>query len=72
MSLPSSIVDVISQRVASEYPEMRGIRPAVSAEGGRYSLVYKTAVSTPAGKLSRIVRVVADEKGKVLRMSTSK
>jgi hypothetical protein len=72
MALSSSVVETITQRVAKDYPEMRGVRPAITADGDRYSLVYKTVVATPAGKLPRVVRVVADEKGRVLRMSTSK
>jgi hypothetical protein len=72
MALASNVVETIHQRVIREYPEMRGVRPTITAEGNRFSLVFRGRVSTPAGELVRIVRVVADEKGHVLRMSTSK
>jgi hypothetical protein len=72
MALASNIVDAISNSVGKDYPEMRGCRPTITTEGNRYSLTYRTRVSTPAGSLSRIVRVVADETGRIIRMSTSK
>ena len=72
MALESDAQDKINKRVYRDYPEMNGTKPTVSAEGDRYTLTYRGKVSTPAGPLSRIVRVVADASGKVLRMSTSK
>ncbi len=72
MSIESSAVEKINQRVIREYPEMRGVRPSVSSEGKRVTLIYKTKVQTPAGTMSRVVRVVADENGRIARISTSK
>jgi hypothetical protein len=72
MSLDSSTVEKISQRVFREYPEMRGARPSVTSAGKGYTLVYKATAQTPAGPIARVVRVVADERGKVTRLSTSK
>jgi hypothetical protein len=72
MSIDSSAVEKINQRVIREYPEMRGERPSVSSDGNRVTLVYKAKVQTPAGPMSRVVRVVADENGRVMRISTSK
>jgi hypothetical protein len=72
MALDSSTVEKISQRVYREYPEMRGARPSVASSGKGYTLVYKATAQTPAGPLARVVRVLADERGKVTRLSTSK
>ncbi|MEW6566987.1 MAG: hypothetical protein AB1449_02240 [Chloroflexota bacterium] len=69
----------VSQQVARSFPEMAGVRPTVrKQETGRgaaaqYLLVYKGKAELPGGRvLSRIVRVVIDERGRILRMSTSK
>ncbi len=72
MSIESSAVEKINQRVVREYPEMRGVRPSVSSDGKHVTLVYKARVQTPAGPMSRVVRVTADENGRVARISTSK
>jgi hypothetical protein len=72
MSIDNSAVEKISQRVIREYPEMRGVRPSISSGDKRSTLVYKATVQTPAGPMARVVRVVADDHGRVVRMSTSK
>ena len=67
-------VEKITQTVVRQFPEMDGVRPAVKSQGGpRYLVTFKGAVELPDGKtMKRIVRVVADEKGDVIRMSTSR
>ena len=67
-------VKKITRTVVRQFPEMDGVRPAVkSEEGPRYLVTFKGAVKLPDGKtMVRIVRVVADEKGDVIRMSTSR
>ncbi|MBN1438356.1 MAG: hypothetical protein JW929_03015 [Anaerolineales bacterium] len=72
MGIEPSVVEAVNKRVYREYPEMRGARPSVSQAGNRCTLVYKAQVKTPAGPMARVVRVVADEKGRILRISTSK
>jgi hypothetical protein len=72
MMMENSAIEKINQRVYREYPEMRGARPSVAADGEHCTLVYKAKVQTPAGPMSRVVRVVADSSGKILRISTSK
>ena len=58
---------------------MKGQKPTVrqhsrsSKKKLKFELTYKANVELPGGRrLQRIVRVVADEKGKIIRMSTSK
>ena len=72
MTLENTAVEKINQRVYREYPEMRGTRPSVVSGEKRCTLVYKTRVQTPAGTMTRVVRVVADEHGRIVRISTSK
>jgi hypothetical protein len=72
MTIDTSAVEKISQRVYREYPEMRGARPSVSQGGDRTTLIYKASVQTPAGPMARVVRVVADGHGRIVRISTSK
>jgi hypothetical protein len=72
MPLESSVLEKINQRVFRDYPEMHGARPAVSASGSQYTLVYKAKVQTPAGTMARVVRVTADEHGRIIKLSTSK
>jgi hypothetical protein len=72
MALASGVIESITQRVVREYPEMRGSKPTITSEKTRYSLVFRGKVATPAGDLSRQVRVVVDENGHILRMSTTK
>jgi hypothetical protein len=70
--MDSATVEKINQRVYRQYPEMRGVRASVTGSGEHYTLVYRGKVQTPAGAMARVVRVVVDEKGRVLKMSTSK
>ena len=72
MTIEHSAVEKITQRVYRDYPEMRGARPSVTPGGKHNTLVYKARVQTPAGPMARIVRVVADENGRIVRISTSK
>ncbi|GMR10931.1 MAG: hypothetical protein BMS9Abin28_1755 [Anaerolineae bacterium] len=67
-------VEKITRTVVRQFPEMDGVRPAVKSEEGlRYLVTFKGTAELPNGKsMKRIVRVVADEKGDVIRMSTSR
>jgi hypothetical protein len=72
-------IERINRKVSKQFPEMKSVRPSVKVESkannGRqkFALTYKGKVELPNGRmLSRVVHVVADEKGKVIRMSTSK
>lgn len=68
----------INRKVSRQFPEMSGTKPTVSrseASNGsfQYQLVYRGQVELPGGKkLKRIVRVTTNNRGRILRMSTSK
>lgn len=73
----SKVKSKISRQVAKSFPEMKGIKPSVKNEGRgddqQYLLIYKGKAELPGGRsINRIVRVIADERGSILRMSTSR
>jgi len=70
-------IDKISNEVYRKYPDLKGVKPKVTPREGVKSsdtlLVYQKKVSGPGGKsINRIVRAVADESGKIKKISTSK
>ncbi len=82
MSLSHSQIDKIARQVYRQFPEIQDVRPAVQSQPSpktpgapqnRYLLTFKRSRPGPGGQtLLRIVRVVADEQGKVLKVSTSR
>jgi hypothetical protein len=68
----------VTRQVVHTFPEMDGVAPSVRGQSGRtdvdqYVLTYKGKASLPGGKtLTRIVRVVADDRGRIIRISTSR
>jgi hypothetical protein len=70
-------VQKVSRQVVRTFPEMDGVAPTVRTQPGgdaeQYLLTYKGKAALPGGKsLTRIVRVVADGRGRILRISTSR
>ena len=88
MALTTTQLDAIARQVYRQFPELKGERPAVRTRdqspaasakrlgaGGdeRYELTFKGRARTVDGRaLIRIVRVVADARGRILKLSTSK
>ncbi len=82
MSLTPAQIESISQQVRRQFPELKDARPAVQSQPGaksleagvdRFVLTFKARGQGPGGKsIPRIVRVVADERGKILKISTSR
>ncbi len=68
----------IARHVSRSFPEMSGIRPSIRQQGSKnghsqYLLIFKGKSELPGGRsINRIVRVVADESGNIIRMSTSR
>lgn len=68
----------VNHQVAKQFPEMAGVQPSVrrqesAGDANHFLLVYKGKAELPGGRqLTRIVRVVADERGRIVRMSTSR
>ena len=76
--MDQGIIEKITKKVTRQFPEMQGVRPAIRQHatrnnGEQFTLTYKGTANLPGGKtMKRIVRVVADPKGKVIRMSTTR
>jgi hypothetical protein len=74
-----SMISKISQQVSRQFPEMSGVNPTVQSQKGSaksgqcYVLTYKGKADLPGGRvMKRIVRVVVDDQGQIIRISTSK
>jgi hypothetical protein len=80
--MDASLIKNISQDVYRRFPEFAGIQPKVRAQTTQsktserpqtYLLTYNSRVSLPDHKtLPRWVRVVANEQGKILKVTTSR
>jgi len=72
------LVSEIVREVSRKFPEMSDASPTVRRQDTpagkeQYILTFKTTASLPGGKsMQRIVRVTADARGKIVRMSTSR
>lgn len=63
----------VQKEVVKQFPEMEGTKPSVKSQQSQYLLTFRGKAELPGGKkMSRIVRVVADEDGRVLKISTSR
>ena len=76
-NMKAKLIDHISEEVYRKHPDLKGVKPKITPREGASStdtlLVYQKKVSGPGGKsINRIVRAVADEEGKVKKISTSK
>ena len=83
MSLSSSQIDTISRQIYRQFPEVRDARPMVQSQAGaksartaspeQFVLTFRGSGQGASGRtINRIVRVVADQGGKVLKVSTSR
>lgn len=76
--MDTDIQNRIARQVARSFPEMNGVKPSVRRQAekrgqSQFLLVFKGRANLPGGRsLTRIVRVVADESGNIVRMSTSR
>ncbi len=71
-----SAISSVKREVARQFPEMASVQPSIKRQtndGEQFLLTFKGKADLPGGrKINRVVRVVADERGRVLKMSTSK
>lgn len=77
------VVEAITRKVVRRFPEVEGKKPRVkrqkppaSTQGqpdSRFLLTYRGSAAGPNGKtIPRWVRVVASEKGKIIKITTSR
>ncbi|MCW5873463.1 MAG: hypothetical protein KIS88_02330 [Anaerolineales bacterium] len=77
--LERRVVDGIAKQIHRQFPELAGREPSVRAQasakragGATYLLTFRGRASTSEPRLARTVRVVADERGNVLKVTTSR
>jgi hypothetical protein len=68
-----SLLNSICNQVYRKFPETSGAQPKVTARPeDQFLLIFKASVKTADGRsLPRTVRVVADARGKIIKMTTS-
>jgi hypothetical protein len=64
----------VCNTVYHQFPELKGVNPTVKElPADKFQLIFHGKALTENGKsMPRTVRVVADENGKVLKLSTSR
>ena len=82
MNLNPAQINSITRQVTRQFPEMKNAMPLVQSQPGaktlgaavdRFVLTFRGRGTSPGGQaIQRIVRVVADSRGKVLKISTSR
>ena len=70
-------VKSISSQISRKFPELSRTRPKItqqkSARSSNFLLTFAGQAEGPGGKrINRIVRVVASDSGKIIKVSTSK
>jgi len=79
--MDSKTVSVIKQQIYRQFPEVAGEEPSVKAQAGAkstgqsatYLITFKGRVVQPSGpSFNRSVRVVADDNGRILKVTTSR
>jgi hypothetical protein len=69
-----SVLDKVCKQIYRRFPDLKNKQPKVTSQGNeRYLLVFSNSGKTPDGKtIKHSVRVVSDEKGHILKTSTSR
>ena len=71
--MDSAAINKVCQSVYTRVPALQGVKPKVSPQGSRYLLIFTKTNTLPTGKaLEQTVRVVADEEGNIIKMSSSR
>ena len=64
----------VNQSVYRQFPDLTGKQPSImSRPDGDFLLTYRTSVTLENGRrLERVVRVVANETGRIKKLTTSR
>lgn len=63
----------VKRYVYERFPELTGVRPQASSSRSRYIYTFKKRLPLPGGgTILQVVRVTADEKGEILKVSVSR
>lgn len=74
----ASAIGRVTQKVIRQFPELNGIDPQIKMQKTpdseqHFLLTYRGSAELPGGRtMRRIVRVVADAAGRVIRISTTR
>ncbi len=77
-TIDSNAIKDINRQVYKRFPEMEGSKPVVQNASDKsadssYIITYQTTVRNAKGNsIPRHVRVIADQKGRIIRMTTSR
>jgi hypothetical protein len=68
------LIENICKQVYKKFPEVNGIQPVLSERPENQTLlVFKGSATTADGHaIQRIIRVVSDQTGKIVKMTTSR
>jgi hypothetical protein len=71
--MDSNLISKISRQVFHDFPEVKESSPRVQAQGENFLLIFKGSAKTSDGRtIPRVVRVVANAKGDILKITTSR
>lgn len=74
--MDTKLLTTINQQVYRKFPDVKGVPPRIqqsSVSKSGFLLIYRTRAMTPTQmSFDRIVRVLVDESGKIIKMSTSR
>ncbi len=68
----------VAKKVTRQFPEMEGAKPSIRKERTptgqiQFVLTFRGKASLPGGRtMQRVVRVIVNDSGRVIKMSTSK
>lgn len=70
----TQLISAICSQVYQQFPETKGCTPKVQeTSADQYLLIFKGSARTADGRsLARTVRVVANQNGKIIKMTTSR
>tara|TARA_B100000945_G_scaffold321387_1_gene335636 strand:+ start:4909 stop:5169 length:261 start_codon:yes stop_codon:yes gene_type:complete len=86
MSLKSNKIRSISKKVYKKFPDLKNVTPTILEQSlpnvgnskdtnptSHYQITYKTIAQLPDGNtMNKIVKVLANSNGKIIKMSLSK
>ena len=72
--MEARLVDSVAQEIYRRFPDFSGVRPKVKNYSDKqYLLIFEKKVKLANGKpLPKIIRVVANDKGKIKKVTTSR
>jgi hypothetical protein len=72
--MSTAYTEKVNRKVFRQFPELEGKNPSISSRPDGESLyTYKGSVTLPNGKaMSRVVRVVVSENGRILKLTSSR